>query len=406
MARYLIEHRTRFEYAGPVRESVMELRMRPREGIGQTCERAAISIFPRASCREYLDAYGNQVCYFTLPQPHEALEIVAEATVDVAPPTRDAAIGATWSDVAALRRDRGYFAWLNPSNFARPSSMLESFAGEVAPDVALPPPQWLTALRDRLRDAIRYVPRSTSVDSPIEQCLAQRAGVCQDFSHVFIALARLRGIPCRYVSGYLFHRPDHTDRSGEDSTHAWAEAFVPGLGWRGFDAANGVATGERHIRVAVGRDYHDVPPTRGVYRGPATRRHEVQVRVQRVGPPSSAAEEADKLNGFQCQVQQRAGGVVAQLTGSLGAADVGALEQSLSPALGAAPARVVLDLSGLTGVGSAGVGALVKLQRRVESAGGRLVLAAVPPPIQKVFAFSKLDRVFSLASDAEAALAE
>jgi anti-anti-sigma factor len=406
VARYVIEHRTRFEYAGPVRESVMELRMRPHDGGGQSCERFALSISPQTTCSEYVDPYGNVVCYFTLPRPHQALQITAEATVDVSPPASDAAIGTAWTDLAALSRDRALSAWLNPSVFARPSAALELFAVEVYPHDALPPLHWLAALQDRLRKAIRYLPNSTSVNSPIEECLAQRAGVCQDFAHVFIALARRKGIPCRYVSGYLFHRLDQVERSGEDSTHAWAEAFVPGLGWRGFDAANGVAAGDGHIRVAVGRDYHDVPPTRGVYRGPATRRHEVQVRVQRVGPPAGAAEEVVTVNGFHCQVQQRDTGVVAQLVGSLGAGDAGALEQQLAPAMDAKPRRVILDLTGLQSIGSAGVGALVKLQRKVESAGGQFVLAAVPPQILKVFVFSRLDRVFAMAPGVDEALGD
>jgi transglutaminase-like putative cysteine protease len=98
----------------------------------------------------------------------------------------------------------------------------------------------------------------------------RRQGVCQDFTHIMIALVRQLRIPCRYVSGYLYHRSNGPDRSAEDAMHAWVEAYLPGLGWVGFDPTNNVPTGDRHIRVAVGRDYADVPPTRGCSRGTVT----------------------------------------------------------------------------------------------------------------------------------------
>lgn len=394
MARYVIEHVTRFTYAGPVRESVMELRMCPRESGGQSCERFALSLTPSVALREYVDAFGNLVHYFTLPQPHDALAISAGATVDVnrteAVPRPDL----SWDEIAETARERENFRWLAESHFARSTPLLDSFAAEALPDASLAPVPWLMALRDRIRELLRYARNSTRADSPIDDCLTKRAGVCQDFAHVFIALARRRGVPCRYVSGYLFHRESDTGVSGEDATHAWVEAYLPGFGWWGLDAANGIDASERHIRVAVGRDYHDVPPTRGVYRGPATRDHDVRVRVQRVGSSVEPSEENNRMTAFQCQVQAQPGCCVVQIAGTLGAADCAALEQQLRPALAANPSRVILDLSGLESLGSAGIGALVKIQRSVEASGGKLVLAAVPDRIQKVFSFSKLDRVF------------
>jgi len=129
-----------------------------------------------------------------------------------------------------------------------------------------------------------YSPSTTRVDSRIDEALRARRGVCQDFSHIFIALARHLGIPTRYVSGYLFGDESASDRSTEGATHAWAEALMPGLGWVGFDPTNNVIAGERHIRVAIGRDYADVPPTRGVYKGGAKSALAVAVEVA----PSSA----------------------------------------------------------------------------------------------------------------------
>ena len=126
-----------------------------------------------------------------------------------------------------------------------------------------------------------YMPNSTKVDSPIDEALNSRQGVCQDFAHIMIALVRSVGIPCRYVSGYLYHRPDE-DRSMEDASHAWVEALLPGIGWVGFDPTNNLMADYRHICVAVGRDYDDVPPTRGVFRGEVETELDVGVQVMRL----------------------------------------------------------------------------------------------------------------------------
>ena len=134
-----------------------------------------------------------------------------------------------------------------------------------------------------------YAKQNTRVDSPIDEALHMRRGVCQDFSHIMIALVRELGIPCRYVSGYLFHSSDIQDRSADGATHAWVEALLPDLGWVGFDPTNNTIAAERHIRVAVGRDYSDVPPTRGIFRGKAESELAVTVKVfPAEAPPISA----------------------------------------------------------------------------------------------------------------------
>ena len=125
-----------------------------------------------------------------------------------------------------------------------------------------------------------YVPKSTKVDSPIDLALLTHAGVCQDFAHIMIALVRSKlRIPCRYVSGYLFHGHSDHDRSVTSATHAWVEAFLPELGWVGFDPTNHLIAADRHIRTAIGCDYSAVPPTHGIFRGRASSELTVAVRV-------------------------------------------------------------------------------------------------------------------------------
>jgi len=127
--------------------------------------------------------------------------------------------------------------------------------------------------------AFKYKAKTTRVDSPIEDALTSREGVCQDFAHIFISLLRGMRIPARYVSGYLYHRREDRDRSSDGATHAWVEAWLPGPGWVGFDPTNNLLATERHIRTAIGREYADVPPTRGVFKGEASTKLTVSVAV-------------------------------------------------------------------------------------------------------------------------------
>lgn len=149
----------------------------------------------------------------------------------------------------------------------------------------------LRELNTALYQYFDYVPQTTHVDSPIDDALQNRAGVCQDFAHVMIALVRGMGIPCRYVSGYLYRTQNDHERSAMDASHAWVEALLPQVGWVGFDPTNDLIAGERHIRTANGRDYADVPPTKGVYRGRTASELSVAVRVSAYEDPPALDQD-------------------------------------------------------------------------------------------------------------------
>jgi transglutaminase-like putative cysteine protease len=170
---------------------------------------------------------------------------------------------------------------LLPSEFAAFTPELETLGDELRLRRKEDPLTILHRLNAQLYKYFDYKPKSTKADSPIELALSSKAGVCQDFSHIMIALVRSRlCIPCRYVSGYLFHGEGYKDRSESSATHAWVEAFLPELGWVGFDPTNNLIAGDRHIRTAIGRDYSDVPPTHGVFRGRTKSELSVAVRVE------------------------------------------------------------------------------------------------------------------------------
>jgi transglutaminase-like putative cysteine protease len=279
-----VRHVTQYHYAEPVRESVMELWMQPSK-TGQRLVSFELDLDPAAQIFSFVDNFGNAVYHFDVPQPHDRLSIVARSAVETLPPT---ALPETldMGEWDRLRSDfvRGEcFDFLAPHGFARPSDALTAFVTERGLD-KLRKHDPLTALRrlnEAIYDAFDYQPGVTEADSPIDLALAAGRGVCQDFAHIMIAICRSWGLPARYVSGYLFTDRDAGDRSDPDATHAWVEVFLPSLRWTGFDPTNRVLTGERHITVSHGRDYADVPPSRGVYKGDAESQLAVGVSVRR-----------------------------------------------------------------------------------------------------------------------------
>ena len=179
-----------------------------------------------------------------------------------------------------------WFDYLAPSTFVMETPKLEALKLEIGLERGNDPLVALRRLMGEMYARFEYSPRSTRVDSPIDEALEARKGVCQDFAHIFLSLVRPLGIPARYVSGYLFQAAGSQDRSTDGATHAWVEVLLPDLGWVGLDPTNNLIADDRHIRVAIGRDYADVPPTRGVFKGVSTVRSELNVSVA-VGPALS-----------------------------------------------------------------------------------------------------------------------
>jgi transglutaminase-like putative cysteine protease len=192
-----------------------------------------------------------------------------------------------WEELDARVAQGDYWEMMLPSQYARPTELLEKLREKLDLKRRGNPLELLQELNTEMYEFFEYAPNTTKVDSPIDEALESRQGVCQDFAHIMIALVRQLKIPCRYVSGYLFHE-DAKDRSPAGATHAWVEAYLGELGWVAFDPTNNLPGCERHIRVAIGRDYADVPPTRGVHKGEAGSELSVMVAVSRVDAPEPA----------------------------------------------------------------------------------------------------------------------
>jgi transglutaminase-like putative cysteine protease len=290
---YSIRHITRFRYSSPVHESVMELRMQPRSETGQTLRNFQIATNPRAQLYAYTDHFGNAVYHFNVLRQHSELRIETISVVEVKEqePLPAATDTLEWQRYNSFNLSSEHYDLLEDSEFAKRSPELKRFMS--MRNLESPRGDPLTALKylnSVIYDSFEYEAGVTQVHSPIDQALDAGRGVCQDFAHIMIAIARHWGVPSRYVSGYLYHRRQDKDRSSPDATHAWMEAYLPSLGWVGFDPTNNIVVADRHVRVAVGRDYADVPPTRGTFKGDVESELGVAVRVEPTSAPARHEE--------------------------------------------------------------------------------------------------------------------
>ncbi len=283
--RYEIRHVSRYRYAFPARECVMLLCLKPRSDGGQRLLGFDIEARPRASMTVETDPFGNSRHVLYLHRPHDFLEIAARSTVEPATPAPlPGNLGAdSWREILSARESFDHWHFTHASTLARPSPLLEDFVVRNGIERGDDPLAGLLQLCQSLFRSFEYVPGSTTVASPVEHILESGRGVCQDYAHVMIAIARSWGIPSRYVSGYL----NETGQPGEqvvgNATHAWVECLLPGLGWIGFDPTNESLVDQRHVRIAVGRDYQDVSPTQGVRQGGGETSLEVDVQVVQKG---------------------------------------------------------------------------------------------------------------------------
>src|ERR1700678_3837823 len=308
---YAIRHFTSYRYSRSVWQSMMEVRMHPRSEGSQRCFVFQLSVNPRARIFGYIDSYGNLVHHFDLPSRHSQLTIISDALVNIEaqPSIPEVMEYQGWQELEELVEKKDYWDMLMPSHFARSSPELEQLAGEIGATErkGRSPLAYLQDIASGVHRSFSYVKKSTAVNSPIEHALRSRQGVCQDFAHIMIALVRNASIPCRYVSGYLYHGSEDANPSADVATHAWVEALLPGVGWVGFDPTINRLVGEGHIRTAIGRDYANVPPTMGVMKGKADTQLQVRVRVtppQAVLPPDEEFAADEECSQFLDETQQ------------------------------------------------------------------------------------------------------
>ena len=266
-----IEHRTSYRYERDVRNSKNEVRMTPTATPWQTIPSAELAVDPTPSHRvAYLDYFGTTVESFEVMAPHDHLDVVASAVVQLSttPSERFPA-----PDIARA------VEYLPPSPMITWNQEVVSLASTLQRDSAA---DSVRATIDWMRSAMTFEPGTTEVGTPVVDVLEARGGVCQDYAHLCCAILRTLGIPSRYVSGYFAPRPLETGESVEAESHAWVETLLPDGGWLPIDPTNDIEPAERHVKVGHGRDYTDVVPFQGVHAGEASQTLEVGVTITRL----------------------------------------------------------------------------------------------------------------------------
>jgi transglutaminase-like putative cysteine protease len=271
-----ITHRTYYQYASPVRGSHNEVHLEPISNEEQTLESFDLKVTPETRIRHYHDFYSNDVHHFEIVEPHSELAIESRSVVtthgqlslpiDMRPAPRS-----KLKDVMNVGR---CYDFIQASRYVDTEPETWRLALDAIHDED---DVWQSALRLMafVHQHLTYQSNSTGVHTHMRDVLAARRGVCQDFAHVLLGLCRTLQIPALYVSGYLA-----TETAS--ATHAWVEVFVPGHRWQGLDPTHNRQTDETYVKLAVGRDYADVPPVRGTYKGTTDRTLTVDVRIQKM----------------------------------------------------------------------------------------------------------------------------
>jgi transglutaminase-like putative cysteine protease len=257
-----IRHLTTYRYAEPVNYTIQSLRLTPASFTGQRVIDWSVQTPGSGAAPQFEDGFGNIVHLLTINVPHQEVVIEAGGTVE----TKD-----TNGVVAGLKHTIPPRVFLKETARTEPDDAIRELARDAQGVDRL---GRLHALAGGVRDRVDYVPGITDAHTGAAEALADGKGVCQDHAHIFIAAARTIGVPARYVTGYL------VTGDTADAHHAWAEAWVEGLGWVGFDIANRICPTERHVRLACGLDAGYAAPINGSRKGGAEEKLDVAVVVQ------------------------------------------------------------------------------------------------------------------------------
>ncbi|MGC3963772.1 MAG: transglutaminase family protein [Rhodocyclaceae bacterium] len=288
--RYRIDHITEYQYDEAVTLSYQVAHLRPLDTPWQRCIDHVVEVTPSPDQQQdTADYFGNPTTRFELAKPHTVLRVRAHSLVNVSRAKASQPTSLPWEEAAAHFRqpilasqdERSACEFLFATPHTPTNALVRAFAAEVFTPQR-PITDALTALTELIHEGFDFDPDATHVGTSLNEVLALRRGVCQDFTHLMIAAVRAMGLPARYVSGYLLTRPPpgQVRLVGADASHAWVSAFVPGCGWLEFDPTNNVQPENEHIVLAYGRDFSDVSPLRGVILGGGNHALDVAVTVE------------------------------------------------------------------------------------------------------------------------------
>lgn len=317
MPIFRIHHVTRYDYDRPVKESINELRIYPYQCAEQELLQHDVVITAQPDMLLFNDYWHNKTGLFNVLAPHKEMVIESKLVLRTTLPDKlSFAETPGWAQLAEDVR-----ANLQLLELAEPGNIENVAEVEKITELALKGGRNVAAAVEFCNQYIfthyKYIKGITTIETTVDEIIAHKAGVCQDFAHLLLQILRTMHIPARYVSGYIC--PNKSGMRGEGATHAWVDAWLPGYGWAGIDPTNNVWVTNNHVKLAVGRNFNDCTPVKGAFKGPARQRlsvyvsvgyedgnvfeelNNVQMEAQAGGPQQEVVED----NRFAVQQQQQ-----------------------------------------------------------------------------------------------------
>ncbi len=279
MAKYKIKHITHYFYNSPVYESINQIMLYPIQDLHQTLHFQSIRITDSPSIEVFKDHYFNQLGIFNILKPHSELSIQSNIVVEVVPieiPSLEISIVQQWEEIELLKKDFTLKDFLEVEEFKAKEEISNVVKSLIDKEKSVFENAFNVS--KFIFENFTYKQGVTTIESDIDEIWSLKAGVCQDFAHLLLEMLQIAELPSRYVSGYIC--PKNHDLRGEGATHAWVEVFLPTYGWIGIDPTNNCLVSDRHVRLAVGKDFHDCTPVKGIYKGSLEHRLEVAVVVE------------------------------------------------------------------------------------------------------------------------------
>jgi len=295
MADYHIKHITRYTYASTVIDCSNQIMLYPVNDSLQIVKSHELKITDDPAIEVFTDFFENRIGVFSVVEPHNELTIQSDIVVSTTPvimPKDDMPAAQQWEELIKMCSIFPYMDFMHREKFAADDQIKKLLSGIIAADKS--PLVNANNLSEYVYKNFEYKKGVTTIETKVDEILELKAGVCQDFAHLLLVMLHMIGIPARYVSGYIC--PKNHELRGEGATHAWVEAYIPFYGWLGLDPTNNCIVSDRHVRLAIGRNFSDCTPVKGTYKGSSEHTLEVSVIIN--NGKAKKADENDIIPSF------------------------------------------------------------------------------------------------------------
>lgn len=302
MSTFFIKHITKYSYSSSVIDGATLLRLHPINDDYQKVTSHLISVTNNPFIETFIDFFNNRVGTFMVTEPHTELSIISDIEVTTSDrlfPDDSADTTSQWNELKRIKNTTEFIDYTKHKPFGGSQDINDLILDKMLKTKS--PFKAVLELCEYVHNNFKYKSGITDVNTPLEEAWKLKAGVCQDFTNVLLQMVKILGIPARYVSGYICPNEDIT--RGEGATHAWVEAYIPFYGWLGIDPTNNAIANENHVRLAVGRNYNDCSPVKGVFKGKVEAQMQVKVEVNTTKGKTTSVEFneiiTDSNNSYQ-----------------------------------------------------------------------------------------------------------